>query len=149
MELSRIQSTSSREQHPKPWDTEAPEAVSELCLCTRHETVQWQENEAIFAAFYLCPVITEEHEFMLAAALRSQPRALFSGWDQFLIGNACVGMRWRDDITISEHIPCVPRLLWSDSQFISLKAPLSMVRVLWGRERVWARRGMLLAFMEP
>ena len=51
------------------------------------------------------------------------PSSLLSGWDQFLIGNACVGMRWRDDITISEHIPCVPRLLWSDWQFISLKAP--------------------------
>ena len=116
--------------------------VSELCLCTRHETVAGKWTY-ILLQYILWAVITEEHEIMLAASRGHSPELSPPGRDQFLIGNTCVGARWRDDITISEHIPGVGRLLWWDSPFISLKAPvswcpLSTVKVFWARESLSA-----------
>ena len=121
MELSRALHLPSSIQWVTEW-------ASELCLCTWHETVAGKWTY-ILLQYILCAVITglwsRAH---VGSALRSEvtaPSSLLSGRDQFLIGNTCVGARWRDDITISEHIPDVPRLLWWDLPFISLKAPVS------------------------
>ena len=138
MELSRALHLPGSIQWVTEWATE-------LCLCTWHETVAGKWSY-ILLQYILCAVITEERRSRahVGSALRSQPRALsslagISFWLEILV----FGARWRDDITISEHIPGVPRLLWWDSPFISLKAlvswcSLSMVKVLWGRESLSA-----------
>ena len=140
MELSRALHLPGSIQWVTEW-------VSELCLCTRHDTVAAGKWTYILLQYILWaePWSLRSTSLGWQQSEVTAPSSLLSGRDQYLIGNTWDEMtRWHNNLWA--QAPLMRRAI-----YLSQGARVAVLT--WSKcseaERVWARRGMLSAFMEP
>ena len=147
MELSRALHLPSSIQS-RPWVTQSVSYVF------AHDTKQWRENELIFCCNIFCErwSLRSTRSCWQPAEVTAPSSLLWAGisfWLEILVSG-------RDDEMTSQSLNTFPA--WGassdETRHLSLsRRPCHGVHCprskCSGPERVWARRGMLLAFMEP